>query len=93
MERGTKEELENFIQHFNKAHPTIKVTAEYNFETKSVNYLNTTIWVDEEGMIRTDLYVKENKKTTYLLPSSCHPKFTTKNIPEKNMLERGPVPY
>ena len=29
------EELENFIQHFNKAQPTIKVTAEYNFETKS----------------------------------------------------------
>ena len=22
-----------------------------------------------------------------------HPKFTTKNIPEKNMLEQGPVPY
>ena len=59
---GTKEELEQFIEHFNKAHPTIKVTAEFNFTTKSVNYLNTKIWVDETGMIKTDLYVKENKK-------------------------------
>ena len=28
---GTKEELEQFIEHFNTAHPTIKVTAEFNF--------------------------------------------------------------
>ena len=79
--RGSKEELENFILIANSFHPNIKFTAEYNFETRAVNFLNTRLWIDEQGLIRSDLYVKENKKIQYLLPSSCHPAFQTNNIP------------
>ena len=79
--RGTKEELEKFISFVNNFHPNIKVTAEYSFETRAVNFLNTKLWIDDQGFIRSDLYVKENKKNQYLLPSSCHPAFQTDNIP------------
>ena len=52
---GTEEELKEFIQHCNSFHPTIKFTFEYSFETKSVNFLDTIIWIDEDGFIQTDL--------------------------------------
>jgi hypothetical protein len=39
------------------------------------------IWIDEDGFIQTDLYKKAGRKNQYLLPSSAHPKHTTKGIP------------
>ena len=33
------------------------------------------------GKIETDLYRKDTDRNQYLLPSSCHPKQTTKSIP------------
>ena len=53
----------------------------YNFTTKSVDFLDTTIWVDEEGFIQTTLYTKPCRVVQYLLPSSSHPSHITKNIP------------
>ena len=35
----------------------------------------------EDGRIKTDLHKKETDRNMYLLPSSCHPKQTTKAIP------------
>ena len=46
-----------------------------------VDILDTVLWIDESGMIQSDLFVKECKKVTYLLPSSCHAGHVTKNIP------------
>ena len=60
----------------NSIFPNIKLTAEYSYETRSVNYLD----IDDQGYIRTDLYKKENKKNNYLPPSSCYPNHITKNI-------------
>ena len=78
---GTKEELSEFIKHCNSFHPTIKFTFEFNFETKSVNFLDMVIWIDDNGMIQTDLFKKAGRKNQYLLPSSAHPQHTTKGIP------------
>ena len=78
---GSREELEKFIIYVNSIFPNIKLTAEYSYETRSVNYLDMKIFIDDQGYIRTDLYKKENKKNNYLLPSSCHPNHITKNIP------------
>ena len=50
-------------------------------KNNSIDYLDTTIWIDNEGMIQTDLFVKDCAKITYLLPSSCHPGHVTRNIP------------
>ena len=36
----------------------------------------------KEGRIETDLYKKPTDRNQYLLPSSCHPKQTTKAIPK-----------
>ena len=37
---GTKEELDKFITIANSLFPKIKVTAEFDFTTRSVNYLD-----------------------------------------------------
>ena len=78
---GPEEELKKLIKFANSIFPSIKVTAEYSYETRSVNYLDMKVWIDKEGYIRTDFHKKDNQKTTYLLPSSAHPWHICKNIP------------
>ena len=78
---GTEEELQSFVNLANSLCNSINVTVEYDMEQKSVNYLDMRIFIDNEGLIRTDLYKKENTKNSYLLPSSSHPSHVTKNIP------------
>ena len=70
--RGTQTQLETYITHLNTLHPTIKFTANYNFETKTVIFLDTTVTI-KNGTITTDLYRKPTDRIQYLLPSSCHP--------------------
>ena len=78
---GTKEELSEFIKHCKSFHSTIKFTFKFNFETKSVIVLDMVIWIDDNGMIQTDLFKKAGRKNQYLLPSSAHPQQTTNGIP------------
>jgi hypothetical protein len=68
----------NFVYHFN---PNIKFTCDFNFATRSMEFLYLKIWVDSEGYIQTDIYIKDNAKNTYLLPVSNHPSHCCKNIP------------
>lgn len=104
--KGTEQELLEFLEYINNAHPTIKFTAGYrtktedvkvkwkkdhglivnrenlgNLRPRSVDFLDTTVWIDELGKFQTDLFVKDTDKVTYLLPSSAHPGHITKNIP------------
>ena len=44
-----------------------------NLRPRSVDFLDTTVWIDEVGKFQTDLFVKDTDKVTYLLPSSAHP--------------------
>ena len=78
---SSEEELLKFLDHLNAQHPYIKFTIEYNIKTKSVPFLDTIVSINESGYIETDLYRKSTAKVQYLLPSSCHPSFLTKNIP------------
>lgn len=78
---GTEQELLKFIEHLNNYHPFLKFKASYNFTTKSVAFLDTVISIDENGFIKTNLYVKPGKRCSYLLLSSSHPKHITENIP------------
>lgn len=82
---GSKQELLDFINFLNSFHPTIRFKCNkgehYNFNTRSVNFLDTTIYIDKDGYIQTTLYSKPGKLCTYLLPSSSHPGHITKNIP------------
>ena len=78
---GNEQDLKKFINHLNNFHPYLKFKANYNFETKSVEFLDTVISISSENFIKTTLFVKPGKKCTYLLPSSCHANFITLNIP------------
>ena len=83
--QGSKQELEDFITHMNNVHPTIKFKCaendHYDFTSKSVNFLDMKIFIDEKGFLQTTLYTKPGKLCQYLLPSSHHPSHITKNIP------------
>ena len=52
-----------------------------NLRSRSVDFLDCNVWINENSKFETDLFVKETDCITYLMPSSCHPKFICKNIP------------
>lgn len=82
---GSKQELLLFTNFLNTFHPTIKFKCNegehFSFETRSVNFLDVTLFIDDSGYIQTTLYSKPGKLCQYLLPSSCHPNHITRNIP------------
>ena len=77
---GTKEEFEEFVRALNEADLDIKFTWEADWGNKSVNFLDIVISINEEGFLCTDLYSKQGIKNQLLLPSSCHPPRTCRNI-------------
>ena len=77
----------------NKIHPTLKFTMNHTTpETESkedncgcekktfIPFLDTEISI-ENGRLEVDLHRKKTHVNQYLLPSSCHPKATSKAIP------------
>ena len=48
---------------------------------RSVDFLDSTIYIDEAGKLQTDLFVKSTDVNTLLMPTSCHPSHIYKNIP------------
>ena len=62
----------------NKKHPTIKFTAEWS--KKQIIFLDITVYL-ENGMIKSDLYVKPTDTHQYFHSSSCHPDHCKKGIP------------
>ena len=83
--RGTEAELLEFVAFLNSFHPTIKFKCKkgvnYDFNTRAVDFLDTTIWIDNDGYIQTTLYTKPGRVIQYLSPSSSHPAHITNNIP------------
>ena len=74
-----EEELQTFISHLNNAHKTIKFTTEISKER--VNFLDTSVVVEADGQITTDLFVKPTDSNNYLLYTSAHPKHCKRGIP------------
>ena len=64
--------LLQFIESLNHHHTTIKLTA--NWSAEKVTFLDTMVYVKEDGLIGTDLFVKPTDKHQYLGMDSCHPK-------------------
>ena len=73
-----RDSLEDFLQRANSFHPTIKFTAEVSNEEHI--FLDTKSCL-VDGRTVVDLYTKPTDTHQYLLPSSCHPKHCSKNIP------------
>ena len=80
-----KSELLEFVKFLNEYHPTIKFKCKegehFDFETRSVNFLDTTLYIDNSGYIQSTLFTKPGKLCQYLLPTSSHPNHISKNIP------------
>lgn len=83
---GSEQELLAFINHLNNFHPFLKFKASYNFVTRSVDFLDTVISINDNGLISTTLYVKPGKRNNLLLTSSCHPNHIFENIPYSSAL-------
>ena len=65
-----EEQLLEFLEKINLFHPSIKFTAKWS--AKSVVFLDTTVTVDNEGCLITDLYKKPTDTHQYLHRHSCH---------------------
>ena len=65
-----KTKLMNFISYLNDIHPSIKFTHEHSYQT--VNFLDTSLHIDENRRIYTALYEKPTDTHLYLLYTSSH---------------------
>ena len=90
---GTTKMLHLLWDQMNQIHPSIKLTMSHTSilgedpndkcdceESYEIPFLDTLCSI-KDGRIETDLYRKQTDRNQYLLPSSCHPKITTKAIP------------
>ena len=94
---GTVEMLELFLDKINNIHPTLKFTFSFScpypcdipptvlhdcfcYSSRAIPFLDTLVSI-QDGKLVTDLYRKPTDRCMYLLPSSCHPTHTTRNIP------------
>jgi hypothetical protein len=70
------EKLQKFITYINNFHPTIKF--DYTYSYKSVSFLDTTIYINSNNKLESDLYIKPTDRTLLLHQNSFHPQ-TCKN--------------
>ena len=73
-----KDKLEDFLDYINKAHETIKFTAEYSMT--EVAFLDTLVY-KLNGNLATKVYHKKTDDKMYLHYSSAHPKSQKDAIP------------
>ena len=73
-----QDELQNFVDFCNRAHPTIKFTSESS--STEVPFLDVMVST-RDGKLCTDLYSKPTDSHQYLHWSSCHPKHTKSSLP------------
>ena len=64
--------LQEFVNHLNSCHPTIKFTEEHS--SIEIPYLDTLVKFDENNSLYTSLYTKPTDTHTYLHFRSAHPK-------------------
>ena len=76
--------LNEWFNYLNAQHKTIKFTTE--FSKKQINFLDTTIKIDETGKLSADLYKKPTDSNSYLNFSSAHPPNCKKSLPFSQLL-------
>ena len=86
--KGTREEFDKFISSLNDQSNRFGI----NFPLKevqygrSVNFLDLTIYLDEENTIHHKLYVKPTDARCFLNPGSFHPSHVFSSIPFSQMM-------
>jgi peptide-methionine (R)-S-oxide reductase len=79
-----RESLDSFLKYLNECHHSIKFTSEIS--DSQINFLDTTVHIDMERKLYTDLYCKPTDAHNYLLYSSAHPKHLLKSLPYSQLL-------
>ena len=79
-----QEELDLFLNHLNTCHATIKFTSELS--SVSVNFLDTTVLIDDNSKLYTTLYCKPTDSHNYLAYDSAHPMHTKNSLPYSQLL-------
>ena len=79
-----REKLDEFIQHLNSVHPTIKFTA--HISPSCVEFLDTLVKILPDGTLITDLFTKPTDSHNYLHYSLCHPIHTKKGLPYSQLV-------
>ena len=73
-----EESLTKFLDHCNQGPPTIKFTSEQS--KKTINFLDTTLYFNNEGILESTLFVKPQDICTLLHNNSFHPESCKKGI-------------
>ena len=81
---GTKHELHCFVEELNISHATIKFDVEVH--TNEINFLDTTVYKDFDGKLRTRIYRKPTDRQNFLHYKSEHPPALKKSIPYSQAL-------
>ena len=76
--------FQSFIQHLNSFHPTIKF--EVTHSTKSVHFLDTTVYITPQNTLETTLYIKPTDRMPLLHQASHHPNTCKKGLIYSQML-------
>jgi hypothetical protein len=79
-----KTSLELFLEHLNRCHKTIKFTSDISAD--SVNFLDTSVKIDDNRHVYTDLYCKPTDSHNYLLYESSHPSHLKRSLPYSQFL-------
>ena len=79
-----QEALDSLLEHLNTCHETIKFTVEHSHS--SVNFLDTTVHLKNDGSLYTDLYCKPTDAHNYLAFDSAHPEHTKRSLPYSQLL-------
>jgi len=82
---GDKRSLNDFMSfcnHFYEQHGySSKIKFTFNTSTKSVNFLDTTVTLNPDGTLSTNLYAKPTAAHNYLHHLSYHVPYVIKSIP------------
>ena len=73
-----EEKLNEFIDHINNAHDTIKFS--YKWLQHEIEFLDVKV-LNESGVLETDVFIKPTDSHQYLHHSSCHPGACKRGIP------------
>ena len=71
--------LKEVFQRLNQAHPSIKFDCKYSY--KEINFLDTTVIINNDRSLTTKLHTKETDRNAYLHYNSYHPTCMKNNIP------------
>ena len=79
-----RDSLVEFLDHLNTCHHSIKFTSDISDTT--INFLDTSVHIDDDRKLYTDLYCKPTDSHNYLLYDSAHPSHLKRSLPYSQLL-------